>query len=331
MLPTAPLTFLPLFKERVWGGRSLATLYGKDLPAGLQIGESWELSDRPEGISVISSGPLAGKTLHDLVELYPKELLGNLLPQEGRFPWLMKLLDARDDLSLQVHPPASKAAALNGQPKTELWYVADANPGAQIHFGLLPGITRKEFEARTQEGSVAACVQHLTAHKGAALFLPSGRVHALGAGTVVFEIQQNSDTTYRVFDWNRVGLDGQPRDLHLPQAFESIEFHDTCPAFVPELWSRIGDGITTRPLLRHSLFDVDLFRFSPGASLSLLLNEGPLLAGCIDGRLEIVTGNETVPLFSGGFALIPAIAGSSIMTSRHTGGLLLTVRRHSRY
>ncbi|MSU32248.1 MAG: mannose-6-phosphate isomerase [Pedosphaera sp.] len=331
MLPIAPLTFLPLFKERIWGGRSLATLYGKELPAGLQIGESWELTDRPEGISVISSGPLAGKTLHDLVELYPEELLGKLLTQEGRFPWLMKLLDARDNLSLQVHPPASKAAALNGQPKTELWYVADADPGAQIHVGLLLGITRKEFEARTQEGSVAACFHHHTAHKGAALFLPSGRVHALGAGTVVFEIQQNSDTTYRVFDWNRVGLDGKPRDLHLQQAFESIDFQDTCPALVPELWSRAGDGVTTRPLVHYSLFDVDLFRFSPGASLSLLLNEGPLLAGCIDGSLEIIAGSGTVPLISGGFSLIPAIAGSSIVTSRHTGGLMMTVRRHCRY
>ena len=142
------------------------------------------------------------------------------------FPLLVKILDAQDKLSLQVHPPPAKAKELGGEPKSEMWYFAETTPEADIFAGSKRGVTRDEFERKTGDGTVAECFHHLVVKPGDVMFLPSGRVHALGAGSVLFEIQQNSDTTYRVFDWNRVGLDGKPRDLHIPQSLASIDFND---------------------------------------------------------------------------------------------------------
>ena len=207
-----PLTFHPIFKERVWGGRNLEQLYQKALPPQKPIGESWEISDRPGDASVIANGPLAGKDLRWLMERHAVELLGREKAGDERFPLLVKILDAQEKLSLQVHPPADKAAELGGEPKTELWYVADATPEAELFAGLKRGVTRTEFERKLADGTVAECFHRLAVEKSDVMFLPSGRVHALGAGSVIFEIQQNSDTTYRVFDWNRAGLDGRPRE-----------------------------------------------------------------------------------------------------------------------
>src|SRR4051794_32709991 len=196
-----PLTFHPIFKERVWGGRKLETLFGKRLPPARPIGESWEISDRPGDSSVIANGPFAGKDLHWLMENHGEELLGKADAVKGRFPLLIKILDAQDALSLQVHPPEHKALELMGEPKTEMWYIADAAPNAELFVGLKRGVTRHEFENKLRSGSVAECFHRVGVAKDDAMFLPSGRVHALGAGLVIFEIQQNSDTTYRVFDW----------------------------------------------------------------------------------------------------------------------------------
>jgi len=211
-----PLTFRPIFKERIWGGRALEQLYGKSLPPKVPIGESWEISDRPGDASVIANGPLAGKDLRWLMENHERELLGDAKSANGRFPLLIKILDAQEKLSLQVHPPARKAAELKGEPKTEAWYIADAAPGAELYVGLKRGVTREEFERKIQSGEVAECFHRVPVRAGDTMFLPSGRVHAIGAGLVIFEIQQNSDTTYRVFDWNRVGTDGKPRTCTLP-------------------------------------------------------------------------------------------------------------------
>ena len=237
-----PLIFQPIFKERVWGGRELERLYGKKLPPGAVIGESWEISDRPGDASVIANGPLAGKDLRWLMEHHAPEILGGAKPAaDGRFPLLCKILDARDKLSLQVHPPANKAAELGGEPKTEMWYIADAAPDARFYVGLKRGVTRAEFEKKISDGSVADCFHRVPVRAGDTMFLPSGRVHAIGDGLVIFEIQQNSDTTYRVFDWNRVGLDGKPRELHVAQSLASIDFNDFEPKLV-ETNNFIADG-----------------------------------------------------------------------------------------
>src|ERR1051325_8855705 len=238
-----PLTFHPILKQRVWGGRKLETLYHKKLPSEGPIGESWEISDRPGEVSLIANGALAGRDLHWLVEQRGRELFGEAGPIPSRFPLLIKILDAQEKLSLQVHPPSSKAAELGGEPKTEMWYIAEAAPGAELYVGLKRGVARSDFEEKVGSGAVAECFHRVRGRAGDAMFLPSGRVHALGAGLVIFEIQQNSDTTYRVFDWNRMGLDGKPRALHVEQALPSIDLNDFDPSLLSAQARQIGPAV----------------------------------------------------------------------------------------
>ena len=223
-----PITFFPLYMTRVWGGRSLETIYARPLPDSQPYGESWEMSDREEEQSIVDRGTHAGKTLHDLWVNHHEEIFGTGLAGE-RFPLLIKILDARDDLSIQVHPPREVAAELGGDPKTEMWYIADCDPDAQLYVGFKKGVTREDFGASLSEGSVADKVHAITPSPGESIFIPSGRLHAIGAGFLIYEIQQNSDTTYRVFDWNRLGLDGQPRQLHVEKSMRSINFDDIEP------------------------------------------------------------------------------------------------------
>jgi mannose-6-phosphate isomerase len=300
-----PLIFQPVFKERVWGGRELERLYGKKLPSGAVIGESWEISDRPGDASVITNGPLAGKNLRWLMTHHAAEILGGAKPAaDGRFPLLCKILDARDKLSLQVHPPASKAAELKGEPKTEMWYIADAAPDASLYVGLKHGMTRAEFKQKISDGSVADCFHRVPVRAGDTMFLPSGRVHAIGDGLVIFEIQQNSDTTYRVFDWNRTGLDGQPRDLHIMQSLASIDFNDFEPKLVEAKF--VADGkIQKRPLVNDPLFNVETWKLNSNATGWLKPKKLQIVA-VTSGEIEIKNGSTTVNLAAGQFSLIPA-------------------------
>ena len=204
----SPVVFEPIFKERIWGGHNFAASFGKKLPANKRIGESWEIVDRPEAQSIVREGPLAGRSLHDLWINFREELFGGV-PDAPRFPLLIKLLDAQEKLSLQVHPPPEIAESLGGEAKTEFWYVFAAEPNAEIFVGLRKSMTRDQFEDALHSGTVADCVHAIRMKNGDAMFLPSGRFHAIGAGNILVEVQQNSDTTYRVFDWNRVDDQGQ--------------------------------------------------------------------------------------------------------------------------
>jgi len=285
----------------------LERLYAKNLPAGKPIGEAWEISDRPGDASVIANGPLAGKDLRWLMEQHAAEVLGGAkTAAAGRFPLLCKILDAREKLSLQVHPPADKARELHGEPKTEMWYVADAAPDASLYVGLKRGVTRAQFERSIADGSVAGCFQRLPVQAGDAMFLPSGRVHAIGDGLVIFEIQQNSDTTYRVFDWNRVGLDGQPRELHVAQSLASIDFNDFEPKLAESKFVS-GPNFKLRHLVQDPLFKVDEWRIE--TSEFILLGK-PLLRiiVVVNGAATIIGGDSktTVELKPGQFCLIPA-------------------------
>lgn len=225
-----PLTFTPLPKERVWGGRELANRLGRTLPPGGPVGESWELVDREEAQSVVAGGPMAGKTLHELWTHSRDEVFGLRHAASGpRFPLLCKLLDARDRLSVQVHPPAAVAPSLGGEPKTEVWYFLACDPGSRIYAGLKAGTTRARFGELLRAGRVEECLHVLPTREGDSIFIPSGRLHAIGEGNLIVEIQQNSDTTYRVFDWNRAGLDGKPRELHLDESLASTDFADFEP------------------------------------------------------------------------------------------------------
>ncbi len=339
-----PLTFKPIFKERVWGGRRIEELYGKPLPAGGPIGESWEISDRPGDVSVIANGPLAGRDLHWLVTNHAAELFGescvrpanqppvaaggsqSLLTSvatsagERRFPWLIKILDAQDKLSLQVHPPAEIAVKLGGEPKTEMWYVAAATPEADIFCGLKRGVTRADFERKTADGTVAECFHRIAVKPGDCMFLRSGRVHALGAGSVIFEIQQNSDTTYRVFDWHRVGLDGKPRELHIEQSLRSIDFADFEPGLVPAKVA-VTDFGQLRPLVNDPLFRVDQAKIEAGSDLRL--DAGTLqVIGLASGSAEVHSPNGNLVLRAGQFALIPAGIATSTVHAKEPVELL---------
>ena len=232
------IRFAPIYQTRVWGGRRLESVLGRELPDAQPYGESWELVDREREQSVVANGALAGTTLHELWTQHRVPIFGEASASSTspRFPVLIKVLDCADDLSIQVHPPAAIAPALRGEPKTEMWFVTHAEPGARLYAGLATGVTRAQFERALREGGVAACVHHLDVRTGDSLFVPSGRLHALGRGLLIYEIQQNSDTTYRVFDWNRLGLDGKPRDLHVAESLQCIDFDDVAPAMTR------GDG-----------------------------------------------------------------------------------------
>lgn len=228
---TLPLRFQPLYQTRIWGGRRLETVLGRALPDALPYGESWELCDRTEHQSLVVGGEYEGLSLHDLWTQHREEVFGKRYANHtaARFPMLLKVLDCEDVLSLQVHPPASVAAQLGGEPKTEMWYVMDASREASIYAGLKHGTTRDKFVHALEAGKVAELVHRMHPRKGQFMFVESGRLHALGAGLLVYEIQQNSDTTYRVFDWDRVGLDGKPRALHVQQSLACIDFNDIEP------------------------------------------------------------------------------------------------------
>jgi mannose-6-phosphate isomerase len=287
---TAPLTFQPIFMERVWGGRRLGSEFGKNLPPKRPIGESWEIVDRPEAQSIVREGPLSGKTLHELWTQYRHEIFGDV-PDSPRFPLLLKLLDAQEKLSLQVHPPEKVADRLGGEPKTEFWYVAAADPGAEIYLGFRESITRNQFEKALREGTAADHVQDIAVKSGDAAFLPSGRLHALGAGNLLIEIQQNSDTTYRVFDWNRVDDTGRQRQLHIDQALQSIDFDDVRPRLVqPE-----GEL-----LLRHNLFEIHKWNLNSPREIA---PRGQFaIACCLTGSVCCAH----VDLSPGEFFLVPA-------------------------
>jgi mannose-6-phosphate isomerase len=318
-----PFFFQPIFKDRIWGGRELERLYAKKIPASTPIGESWEISDRPGDAGVIANGPLAGKDLRWLMENHAAEVLGDAKPAaDGRFPLLCKILDARDKLSLQVHPPAGKAAELKGEPKTEMWFIADAAPDASLYVGLKSGVTRAEFEKKIADGSVTDCFHRIPVKAGDTMFLPSGRVHAIGAGLVIFEIQQNSDTTYRVFDWNRLGLDGKPRELHVAQSLASIDFSDFEPKLVPAQYES-APNFKYRHLVQDPLFNVQEMLFESAGSVRLAGQQVRVIA-IIKGAAVIGGGDGglSIELKPGQFGLIPAcLKNVEIKTSPQTAFL----------
>jgi mannose-6-phosphate isomerase len=223
------LTFHPLYKERIWGGRRLESHFGRKLPGKSPIGESWELVDREDAQSIVCEAEFRGASLHDLWTDRRREIFG-----EGyeffRFPIILKILDASDILSLQVHPAPHGLIHSREEPKSEIWYFIAADEGSGIYAGLKQGVSREDFESALADGRVSELLHHIASSPHSCISIPSGRLHAIGAGNVIFEIQQNSDTTYRVFDWNRLGLDGRPRELHIEESLRSIDFDDFEPA-----------------------------------------------------------------------------------------------------
>ncbi len=227
-----PLKSAPLFQPRIWGGRRMHDVLGKALPQGQNIGESWEVADLPEGQSTIANGAFRGQTLGSVVRRYGEAITG-ARGFAGPFPLLIKFIDAQQVLSVQVHPDAETCRRMGkGRLKTECWYILRAEPGAVIYKGLKEGVTRERFAQAIREGTVADLLAAVPVSEGECHFIPAGVVHTLGAGLLIAEAQTPSDTTYRVFDWNRVDDAGKPRQLHIEEALQSIHF-DMTPDKLP--------------------------------------------------------------------------------------------------
>ncbi len=301
----APIVFAPLFMERVWGGRWLQEAYGKPLPPGAVIGESWELVDREEAESVAEDGT----GLHALWTDHRQAVFGarGVASPATRFPILVKLLDAEQALSVQVHPPAPVAPRLGGEPKNECWVLADARPDAHLLVGLRAGVDRAAFDAALTAGEdVSLMLQRIPVSRGDAIDIPSGRLHAIGAGCLIAEIQQNSDTTYRVFDFNRPGLDGKLRQLHVPESLASIDFADV----EPQLVARDSETIT-----HTGDFEVDRWRLD-GERAAAPAGECAIVV-VLEGAVEAAGGRRFGP---GQLFLVPAQADATL---RGDGALLL--------
>ncbi len=247
MVPLYPLRLREILKEKIWGGRKLADLFGKSLPPDTLIGESWEVSDREGDQTVVADGPLKGATLHELTVQYGERLVGSAALANGRFPLLFKIIDAGQRLSVQVHPSDELAVRYNEPDpgKTEMWYVLAAEDGARLMLGLQPGVGKREFREAVQTGRLEQQLNYVTVKAGDAFLLSAGCVHAIGAGIVLVEIQENSDLTYRVYDWGRVGADGKPRELHLDKAMAAINFDAPSPHRLTGVTLTDGDNRRT--------------------------------------------------------------------------------------
>lgn len=285
-----PLKFKPRYLEKMWGGRKIETVLGKKLPAGRSIGESWELYDFPPGVvdesahwfsSEVQSGSLAGRTLHELVGEFGRDLHGSaaLVAPHGQFPILIKFLDANQDLSVQVHPDEAYASANPGAHlKNEAWYILQADPAARILKGLRAGVTRQAFKDAIVGGTVESSITAIPVRVGQCFYLPSGTVHALGAGILAAEVQTPSDTTYRVFDFNRIDpATGKRRGLHVEQALNCIDFSGKTPA----------PGPSTGPRLAQcEYFSIEKISLAAGQQKPVASGE-PIVWMVLEGSVEV--------------------------------------------
>ncbi len=282
-----PLRFASIYKEKLWGGRRLGDLPGRSLPDG-RIGESWDIASHQHGTSVVLRGPLEGERLDELFERDPAALIGRRhAGNNDRFPLLVKLIDADDDLSVQVHPD-DRYARLHesGDPgKSELWYVLAAEPEARIIYGFRPGYTKESVTQALEENRLTECLQEVVVRPGEMYEIPAGLVHALGRGVVVAEVQQNSDTTYRLYDWDRVDPQGQARELHIAKALDAME---------------VGPSTTSL----EEFFLVD--ELVGSVHLTFGLNDSFAVALVTDGSFSVTSCDVSERLQLGDSCLVPA-------------------------
>jgi len=314
-----PLKFKAIFKERIWGGDGLNRLFNKALPANTKIGESWELADLPDDKSVIANGWLAGLNIAQVLDKYPVELAGSA-EFKRPFPLLIKLLDAQDILSVQVHPDKAACERMGtGEPKTECWYIIRADKDAYIYKDVKRGTTREQFAAAIKNGTVADLLVKVFVKAGECHFLPSGTVHAIGAGLMIAEIQQPSDTTYRVFDFNRVDDSGKPRKLHVEEALESTNFN------MP------SDKLTVRHIGR--LVESEFFCIDKGhqaGRCETLMDGGLKVLMFLSGSGKIVPADrdiEVVHFEKGETVLVPASYKGAVRFDEDCEHLIITLPR----
>jgi mannose-6-phosphate isomerase len=298
-----PLILEPSYKDYLWGGNRIPALLDRPLPPGIYA-ESWELSDRPEGMSGVTNGPLKGLTLAEVLTRFGPDLLGGGT-HTTRFPLLVKLIDARERLSIQVHPDDASARQGMGEAKTEAWHILAAQPGARVYAGLKEGVDASALQAAIKDHRAESCLNAIPVTTGDTIFIPGGRVHAIGEGLLILEVQQNSNTTYRVYDWGRVDKDGKARDLHLDQALRVIRWHDEAPVKISPcpVAEAPESGVTLLvacPYFR--LEQIELTGEYPvehdGSSFHALFTSGT--------PLEVRVGSDPVLIPRGRTCLIPA-------------------------
>ena len=304
-IPPLPVAFEPLFKPKPWGGERLATLLGKRLPAGEPIGESWELVSLPGHESRVRDGPLAGRTLADLVQLWGPDLLGDAPLIDGRFPLLIKFLDARENLSVQVHPKPDKRGGPPGL-KHEAWYIVHADPGSKLYIGLKPRVGPADVARVANTPAMVDVLRTWPAQPGQCYYLPSGTLHALGAGVVVAEIQTPSDVTYRAYDWDRTDAAGRPRELHLAQALANIRYDVTDEMIAQPPTPLVSPAGHAIRLATCERFTLDLLEtipdiFSPTGVMRIWI----ILAG----TLQMACAPSAATFTPGDVILIPASCG----------------------
>jgi len=311
-----PLKFKPIYKHRIWGGRKLHEVFGKDIPGNEKIGESWELSDLPEDKSKITNGELAGQTLISAIEKFPMEITG-MKYFEDPFPLLIKFLDAQDILSVQVHPDEKTCQRLGeGEPKTECWYIISAEPEAIIYKGIKKGVTKSQFASAIKKGEVEDLLVKVQVKEGECHFLPAGTAHAIGPGLLIAEIQLPSDTTYRIFDWNRIDENGNARELHIEQALESIHFNmseDELPV------TKIGR------LVDCEYFKIDKGHQAKNCEVLLSPNQMKTLIFLSGYGTILGTEAEAVEFKAGDCILIPAVYEGAMRFSDDTQYLTVTI------
>lgn len=320
MNPIHPLFLKPIYQDYLWGGSRIPSVFRRPLPPG-RYAEAWEVSDRPEGQSLVESGPLAGRTLRDLVASAGAGLLGTRVPP-GTFPLLIKLIDARETLSVQVHPNNENAHRTGGEPKTEMWYVLEAEPGACVYAGLRSGTSEASLRAALANNTVEDLMVRLPVRPHDALFVPGGRVHAIGAGCLLLECQQNSNTTYRLYDWGRVGPDGKPRELHVEPALKVINWNEPPPALATPIRRASGPGcerweITRCPFFRMerwTLRGAAILPSDPGSFRVLFVAEGSVHVACDGFDVDAARGRSMlVPAACPDLELRPGAAGATVM------------------
>lgn len=301
-----PLTFIPILKSMIWGGDKLLQYKGIDTEQK-NIGESWELSGVPENESVVSNGELAGRTITELIKEYGPELLGRHVYETcgEKFPLLIKFIDARDDLSIQVHPDDAMAQAVHGQPfgKTEMWYVVSADKDAHLMSGLSSEITPEEYVSRVENNTITDVLCDYKVAAGDVFFLPAGRIHSIGRGCFIAEIQQTSDLTYRIYDFGRLGLDGKPRELHTELAKDAIDYsvsEDYRTAYTPVLNEDTS-------LVECEYFKTHLLNLTEQLSVEVKSKDSFMIVICLEGKGELKdTEGNILSLKQGNTVLVPA-------------------------
>ena len=319
-----PLTFTPVLKDYIWGGRNLEKL-GRELPDGI-IAESWEIAGHDDGTSIVNNGRFAGKLLTEVHQELGLDLIGTncqWAQDRGKFPLLIKILDANRQLSVQVHPKDDYALEHEGNElgKTEMWVVMDAKPGAKLQIGVKEGTTPELFRKGIETGNLEPYLHYIPVQAGDHVCVPAGTLHAIMDGIMIAEIQQNSNTTYRVYDWNRVGADGNPRPLHVDKALDVIDFDKTEPSICPPSPIAEEGGVTRSLLCQNEYFVTERVAIEAGSTFHGECSGRSLeIWGGLEGAVKV----NDVELTAVQFTLLPAALGNFEITAQSKATLLRT-------